>query len=291
LEREVDGIVSELTKKLQKGDIVALSDLQDLDGRVTYFGRYLSNKVGTELANNKGISVVERSDYEKILQEEKLQQSGLFDNGTIMEMGKLVGANTIIFGTVSELQKSMDVSLKIMNVKRGVVVGGVNRTIVKTREIASLVGTITQSEMEKEKDLELQRQKVMAEIDVEKQKRLAAVAQEETEMRKNLAVLEDKLRSESNVIKKYEAKKAELEAIEAYAYKLEAELETLDSIAKNNVRMGMTFEQINKILGGELKKSKNESEYIAGRYIFVFNGSVLEDVLHLGTRSSVTLHN
>jgi len=217
----------------------------------------------------------------------KLQQTGMFDNDTIIKMGKMAGANIIIFGTVSELKNNIDINLKIMGVEKGIVKGGVSHTIAKTSQIASLVGAITLSEKEKEKDLELERQRVLADIEIEKQKRLKAIEKEEQEMRDNLVGLEKKLRNESEVIKKYEAKKEALSQKQAYIEKLQAEIDSLNSAAEQNVRLGMTLEQVNKILNWKLSQDSTfHNEYHAGRYNFIFQGGVLTDVWHSTYRHS-----
>lgn len=68
LEKEIKLIITKTADKLQKSNIVLVSDFQDLDGRITYFGKYLSNKVASELANMPKITVVVRSEIDNIIQ-------------------------------------------------------------------------------------------------------------------------------------------------------------------------------------------------------------------------------
>lgn len=65
----------------------------------------LSNKIETILVNKKidnekYFTVVSRKDLNKIINEQKLQNSGLIDLSTAVEVGNLIGAQAIISGSV-----------------------------------------------------------------------------------------------------------------------------------------------------------------------------------------------
>lgn len=64
----------------------------------------LSQMVATKLAAEPGIKVVERDRIEDILREQRFQQSRYVDVSTAVEMGRLIGADIVIMGTLSELR-------------------------------------------------------------------------------------------------------------------------------------------------------------------------------------------
>ncbi len=68
----------------------------------------LSNKIEANLAgfkidNKKYFTMVSRQDFEKIIEEQKIQNSGLVDTETATEIGHLIGAQAIISGNVNPL--------------------------------------------------------------------------------------------------------------------------------------------------------------------------------------------
>lgn len=67
----------------------------------------LSNKIENNLAkekidNKEYFTVISRKDFDKIIAEQKLQNSGLVDASTVVEIGNLIGAQAIISGRAGE---------------------------------------------------------------------------------------------------------------------------------------------------------------------------------------------
>ncbi len=70
-----------------------------------YFG--LSNKIETKLVKQKidnkdYFTVISRKDFDKIIAEQKIQNSGLVDLSTAVDVGNLIGAEAIISGRVGQ---------------------------------------------------------------------------------------------------------------------------------------------------------------------------------------------
>ena len=70
----------------------------------------LSRKIEAKLAkfeidNKKYFTVVSRNDINKVIAEQKLQNSGLVDDNNIVKVGELIGAQAIISGNVSPVSK------------------------------------------------------------------------------------------------------------------------------------------------------------------------------------------
>ena len=71
----------------------------------------LSNKIEANLAqikidNRSYFTIVSRGDFEKIIKEQKIQNSGLVDNSSVVEVGNLIGAQAIISGNVGNINVS-----------------------------------------------------------------------------------------------------------------------------------------------------------------------------------------
>ena len=59
-----------------------------------------SNLVNRKIDNKKYFTIVSRKDFNKIIHEQKIQNSGLIDLSTAVEVGNLIGAEAIISGNV-----------------------------------------------------------------------------------------------------------------------------------------------------------------------------------------------
>ena len=71
----------------------------------------LSSKIQTHLAsktvnNKKYFTLVSRADIQRILHEQKLQDSGLLDESTAVELGNILGAQALITGNISDKSSS-----------------------------------------------------------------------------------------------------------------------------------------------------------------------------------------
>ncbi|MDD2790058.1 MAG: CsgG/HfaB family protein [Sulfurimonas sp.] len=71
----------------------------------------LANKIEANLAgfridNQKYFTIVSRGDFDTIINEQKLQNSGLIETSTVIEVGNLIGAQAIISGNVGRVSSS-----------------------------------------------------------------------------------------------------------------------------------------------------------------------------------------
>lgn len=66
-------------------------------------GESIAEGVAGQLVNMGGAKVYTRRDLQKILQEQKFQQSGLTDEKTLVQLGKLAGVKYIITGSVNNV--------------------------------------------------------------------------------------------------------------------------------------------------------------------------------------------
>ncbi|QOY51304.1 DUF6340 family protein [Candidatus Sulfurimonas baltica] len=71
----------------------------------------LSNKIEVELAGKKVdeknyFTTISRSDINKVIEEQRLQNSGLFDESSSVKMGRLLGAQALISGDISAASMS-----------------------------------------------------------------------------------------------------------------------------------------------------------------------------------------
>lgn len=67
-------------------------------------GQYFSNIFAMSIVKLTSIDVIERVEMEKLLKEQKLARTGLIDESTAAEMGKILGVDAIVIGSGEQLQ-------------------------------------------------------------------------------------------------------------------------------------------------------------------------------------------
>jgi penicillin-binding protein activator len=89
--------------------------------------RTIMEKIRTRLINDGTAKFIDDQAIEDILNQMKLQQSGLFDNKAVAQIGKLVGAKLILRGTISSIRKKSDrkdiiyynITLQLVSIQTG----------------------------------------------------------------------------------------------------------------------------------------------------------------------------
>lgn len=77
----------------------------------------------TRIVANSSVTVVERAKMEKIIHEQDFQYSGLADKKTAVNLGRLLGARKMIFGSVGKLGTSMTIHTEMVDVEKGTIDG------------------------------------------------------------------------------------------------------------------------------------------------------------------------
>jgi TolB-like protein len=101
---------------------VAILDFENTSGKTEYdaLSKAISNMIITDLANNihpKKVEFFERSQLNKLLDEQKLQKSKNFDAKTAVDFGKLSGVNYVFVGSVFVMDKTCNFSSKLVDVQ------------------------------------------------------------------------------------------------------------------------------------------------------------------------------
>ena len=86
-------------------------------------GRSAAHFLENKLTGNPHLRLIERSRIDDIIGELKFQQSGLVDNDTAVEMGKLLGARLIITGSFDRTGADLVITARIVDVETGEILG------------------------------------------------------------------------------------------------------------------------------------------------------------------------
>ena len=100
---------------------IAVIEFSDLDGRITDFGKFLSEELITRLFTSRKFDVIERQLLNKILAEHKLNVTGLIDESTAKELGKILGVDAICSGTITDLINSVKINARLISTETGTI--------------------------------------------------------------------------------------------------------------------------------------------------------------------------
>lgn len=90
-------------------------DAQDLSD----LGKALGMMLTTEMMRNPRVVMVERDQIRQLVDEQKLSLSGLTDPATAVEVGKLLGAQYMIFGSYADVYSNLRIDVRVVEVETG----------------------------------------------------------------------------------------------------------------------------------------------------------------------------
>ena len=108
---------------LEGGESSPLSDLL-IEGLTTE----IANAVNYE---GIPVRVVSRTNLDRILRELAFQSSDLVDPQTQMSVGKQLGAEIVVTGTISPVERGRKINFQLLEVETGVVLGGFIMTLIQ----------------------------------------------------------------------------------------------------------------------------------------------------------------
>ena len=105
---------------------VAVIDFTAINGTPSDFGALFAERLTTELSQHNGITVIERKQIKKILDEQNFSLSGAIDPASSVKMGNLLGADAIILGTVAPLKGYYEINARLINAEKGTVISALS---------------------------------------------------------------------------------------------------------------------------------------------------------------------
>lgn len=97
-------------------ETVAIIDFEGI-GISKSESRALTQRLTSEIVEIGKFTVVERSEMKRLLDEQKFQYSGCIDVSCAVEIGKMLGAKSMVVGTISKLGNSYNVDSRLIDVK------------------------------------------------------------------------------------------------------------------------------------------------------------------------------
>lgn len=112
------------------------SYVHDIWGSNVDIGKGIADMLVNQLVRNGTYSLVERKQLDRILQEQNFQQSGRADASTAAQLGRLLGVDAIVIGSITQFGRDD----KKLGVGGGVRVGGVGIGGIGRRSSKAIVG-------------------------------------------------------------------------------------------------------------------------------------------------------
>jgi TolB-like protein len=107
------------------GDVrLAVLPFQEIGGRGSTTGRIISERLVGPLAAAPGLQVVERTMLEGVLREQRLDESGVVDQRSLKDLGRVLGADALVTGTAISLTNGeVEIVARLVDVETARVLG------------------------------------------------------------------------------------------------------------------------------------------------------------------------
>lgn len=104
------------------------------------FTRNVQDLLYTNLIQ-RGMTVVEREKMEQVMEELAQSFSGMIDTSTAAEIGKMLGVEAVIVGTISDMGNSVDLRARLVDVEKGAAITAAQIAVTKDPTITGLLGS------------------------------------------------------------------------------------------------------------------------------------------------------
>jgi TolB-like protein len=120
---------------------IAVLPMRELDGQPTILGTYVAEELITHLVQLGSFNVVERQLLDKLLGEQKIEQTGAIDPATAKRVGRILGVDAIVTGSITDLTSFIAINCRLIDTGTGEVFGAARTTITKDADVTKLTGT------------------------------------------------------------------------------------------------------------------------------------------------------
>ena len=98
---------------------LVIADFPNLRGEYCAMGRFVAERLTTQLATTKGLKVLERSVLAQALLEMKLAQADLADAEKAKQVALRIGAEAVALGGLSDLGTTVELDLRVIRFDTG----------------------------------------------------------------------------------------------------------------------------------------------------------------------------
>ena len=103
--KQFDGLAQKLLQEPKKGEKASYAFLDfSTDNQNSSVEKYITDALTESVFNTGKIKIIERDNLEKILNEQKLQSSGLVNESQAANIGNIAGVEYVCYGTIKEIE-------------------------------------------------------------------------------------------------------------------------------------------------------------------------------------------
>lgn len=148
LAQDIDQSIQDLAKQLYSRMAatqvkkVAVVEFADLNGFQSALGQFIAEEMITALslsAQPGQFDVVERRLLTRVLREQELTDSSLFDAESIARIGKMLGIEALVTGSLADMGTEVKVNARAISVESGKVFAAAATKIAKTDAVLQLM--------------------------------------------------------------------------------------------------------------------------------------------------------
>jgi TolB-like protein len=94
---------------------MAVLDFLNQDGSRSLLGQTIANEAVHYFINNSRITVVERTQISRVLEEQHFASTGLVSDESAAQLGGILGANAVMFGALTPLGNKVRLLIKVVD--------------------------------------------------------------------------------------------------------------------------------------------------------------------------------
>ncbi len=142
LEGQLDSLTNQIVSSLTGRSVreIAILKFTDLNGHEIDFSSFVSEELINCFFHTGKFNIIERSKLDQVLAEQYKTVSGIIDEAEASEVGRTLGADAIVVGTITDLGDKVRINARIIDVGKASVLGTAQISASKTVEIYSLMG-------------------------------------------------------------------------------------------------------------------------------------------------------
>lgn len=144
LEQKIEDLSRQITQGMidHKKKKIVVMELPDLSGEITNFSKFLYEELITHLMMNKNFDIIEKKLYDNSFAEYEDSSSAIqITSDLSKEIGKVLGADAIAFGTMSDLGTSVNVNIRIITPETAIPFAVATAKITSDITVRSLLET------------------------------------------------------------------------------------------------------------------------------------------------------
>ena len=137
--KQFDGLAQKLLQDAKKGEKASYAFLDfSTDDKNSAVEKYITDALTEAVFNTGKVKIIERDNLEKIINEQKLQSSGLVNESEAANIGNIAGVEYVCYGTIKEIENGYTVSARVVDVESGEICAMSRTNITKDAYLAGI---------------------------------------------------------------------------------------------------------------------------------------------------------